>query len=111
MPPTSSSLKTGRDKPTLSSLFTRNPNVGELIGDQLVIAKKGYQVKSFGGRQCSKLLSCSAFLKKVVPPSDHPLVKCLEALHRVVFGVFSQILDPEFETGIRTFEETFMGAM
>ncbi len=58
-----------------------------------------------------KLLSCSVFLNEVVPPSDPPLVKCLEALHRVVFGVFGQILDPETENDTRTFEETFMEAM
>ncbi len=51
------------------------------------------------------------FLKELVPPSDHPLVECLEALYRVAVGVFSQILDPEFKNGINTFEETFTGAM
>ncbi len=39
------------------------------------------------------------------------LVECLEALHRVVVGVFGQNLDPGFENDIITFEETFMGAM
>ncbi len=43
--------------------------------------------------------------------SDHPLVECLEALYRVVVGVFGQILDPEFETDKNKFEELFMGAM
>ncbi len=47
----------------------------------------------------------------MVPPSDHPHVECLEALYRFVVGVFGQILDPEFENDISTFEETFMGAM
>ncbi len=28
-----------------------------------------------------------------------------------VVGVFSQILDPEFENGVSTFEETFLAAM
>ncbi len=46
---------------------------------------------------------------KVAPPSDPPLVECLEALHRVVVSVFGQILDPETENDISTFEETFMG--
>ncbi len=41
----------------------------------------------------------------------HLLVECLEALHRVVIGVFGQILDPGFENDISTFEETFTGAM
>ncbi len=48
---------------------------------------------------------------EAVPPSDPPLVGCLEALHRVVVGVFGQIVDPATENGISTFEETFMGAM
>ncbi len=52
----------------------RNP-----IADQLFIARPECHGKLFEGRQCSKLLSCSAFLKEVVPPSDHPLVECLEA--------------------------------
>ncbi len=47
----------------------------------------------------------------MVPPSDRPLVECLEALRRVVVGVFGQILDPETKNDISTFEETFMGAM
>ncbi len=47
----------------------------------------------------------------MVPSSVHLLVECLEALHRVVVGVFGQILDPGFENDISTFEETFMGAM
>ncbi len=55
-------------------------------------------------------MSCSAFLKDVVPPSGPPLVECLEALHRVVIGVFGQVLDPETENDISTFEETFMEA-
>ncbi len=47
----------------------------------------------------------------MVPPSDPPLVECLEALHRVGVGVFGQILDPGFEDNISIFEEKFMGAM
>ncbi len=47
----------------------------------------------------------------MVPPSDHPLVECLEALHRVVAGVFGETLDPMFENDINTFKEQFMGAM
>ncbi len=47
----------------------------------------------------------------MVPPSDPPLVECLEALHRVVVGVFGQIVDSETENDIDAFEETFMGAM
>ncbi len=93
------------------SLFTRNPNPEEQIADQLDIARKEYHGKSFEGRQCSKLLSCSASLKEVVPPSDPPLVECLEASHRVVVGVFSQILDPKTENDTSTFDETFMGAI
>ncbi len=30
----------------------------------------------------------------MVPPSDHPLVECLEALYRVMVGVIGQMLDP-----------------
>ncbi len=92
-------------------LFTRNPNLEEQIADQLGIVRKEYHEKSFEGRQCSKPLYCSAFLKEVAPPSDPPLVECLEALHRIVVGVFGQILDPETENDISTFEETFLGAM
>ncbi len=79
------------------SLFTRNPNPEEQIADQLGIARKEYHGKSFEGRQCSKLFSCSASLKEVVPSSDAPLVECLEAFHRVVVGVSakSQIQKPK----------------
>ncbi len=31
--------------------------------------------------------------------------------HRVVVGVFGQIVDPETKDNVSTFEETFMGAM
>ncbi len=103
------STKTGFEDP--NNLFTRNPNLEEQIAYQFGIVRTEYHDKSFEGRQCSKLLSCSAFLKEVVPSSDHPLVECLEALHRVVVGVFGQILDPEFENDTRKFEETLMGAM
>ncbi len=47
----------------------------------------------------------------MVPPSDPPLAECLEALHRVVTGVFGQIVDPETKNDISPFEETFMEAM
>ncbi len=69
-------------------LFTRNPNLEQQIADQLGNARKEYHRKSFEGRQCSKLLSCNASLKEVVPPSDPPLAECLEMFHRVVVGVF-----------------------
>ncbi len=95
----------------VNKLFTQNPNQEEQVADQLGIATKEYHGKSFEGRQCSKLPSCIVFLKELVPPSDHPLAEWLEALYRVVVGVFGQILDPEFENDIKTFEETFMGAM
>ncbi len=47
----------------------------------------------------------------MVPSSVHLLVECLEALHRVVVGLFGQLLASGFENGISTFEEKFMGAM
>ncbi len=47
----------------------------------------------------------------MVPSSAHPLAECLEALYRVVVGVFGQILGPEFKNDTRKFEETLMGAM
>ncbi len=109
MSATSTSPKTGLDKP--NSLFTRNPNLEEQIADQLGIAIKEYHGKSFEGQQYSKLLSCGASLKAVVPPSDPPLFECLEAFHRVVVGVLGLIVDPETKGNISTFEETFMGAM
>ncbi len=92
----------------VESLFTRSPNLEEQIDDRLGIARKENYGKSFEGRQCSKLLSCFTSPKEVVPPSDYPLGECLEAFHRVVVG---QIVDPESENNISTFEETFMGAM
>ncbi len=53
----------------------------------------------------------SAFLEEVFSPSDHPSVECLEALHRVVVGVFGQILDPEFENDKNLLEEMFTGTI
>ncbi len=47
----------------------------------------------------------------MAPPSDPPLVECLEAFPRVVVGVLGQIIDPETKDNVSTFEETFMGAM
>ncbi len=47
----------------------------------------------------------------MVPPSDPPLGECLEAFHRVVVGIFGQIVDPETENNVSTFEETVVGAM
>ncbi len=93
----------------VNSLFTRNPNLEEQFADQLVNARKEYHGKSFEGQQCSRFLSCSAFLKEVVPSSVHLLVEYLEALHRVMVGLFGQIVDPGFDAS--TFEETFMGAI
>ncbi len=95
----------------VNNLFTRNPNLEEQVAYQLGTVRTENHGKSFEGRQCSKLLSCSAILKELVPSSDHPLVECLAKLHSVVVGVFGQILDPEFENDARTFEETLMGAM
>ncbi len=70
----------------VNCLFTRNPNLKEQLTDQFGIARKVCHGKSF--ENCSKLLSCSAFLKEVVPTSDPPMVECVEALHRVMVGVF-----------------------
>ncbi len=95
----------------VNSLFTRNPNLEEQIADQFGITRKEYHGKSFEGRQCSKLLSCSASLKEEVPPSDPPLVECLEASRCVVVSVFGQIVDPETKDNVSTFKEKFMGAM
>ncbi len=95
----------------VNNLFNRTPILEEQIADQLGIARKEYHGKSFESRQCSKLLSFSASLKEVVPPSDPQLVECLEMFHRVVVGVFGQIVDPETKDNVSTFEETFMGAM
>ncbi len=47
----------------------------------------------------------------MVPSSVHLLVECLEALHRVVVGVFGQILDAGLENDLSTFKENFKGAM
>ncbi len=88
--------------------FTRIPNLEEQFADQFGNARKRYHGKSFEGRQCAKFLSCSAFMKEVVPSSVHLLVEFLEALHRVVVGVFGQNLDPGFENDISTFKETFI---
>ncbi len=51
------------------------------------------------------------FLKEMAPSPVHLRVECLEALHRVVVGVFGQIVDPGFKNDISTFEKKFMGAM
>ncbi len=110
MSPTSTLPKTGLDL-ICKSLFTQKPNLEEQIADQFGIARKEYHGKSFEGRQCSKLLSCSASLKEEVPPPDPTLVECLEAFHCVVVGVFGQIVNPETKDNVSTFEETFMGAM
>ncbi len=103
--------KLGLTNLMVNSLFTRNPNLEEQFADQLGGARKECHGKLLEGRQCSRFLSCSAFLKEVVPSSVHLLVECLEAFHRVAVGDFGQILDPEFENDISTFEEMFMGAM
>ncbi len=103
--------KLGLTNLIVKSLFTRNPNLEEQFADQLGSARKEYHGKSLEGRQCSKFLSCSAFLKEVVPSSVHLLVECLEAFHRVVVGVFGQIIDPETKDNVSTFEETFMGTI
>ncbi len=58
-----------------------------------------------------KLPACSAFLKEVVPQSDHQMVEFIEELHRVVAVVFGQNLYLRVENDISAFEETFMGAM
>ncbi len=110
-PPPQLHSKLGLTNLIVNSLFTRSPHLEEQFADRLGNARKEYQGKAFEGRQCSKLLSCSAFLKEVVPSSDPPLVECLEAFHRVVAGVFGRIVDPETENDVSTFEETFMGAM
>ncbi len=104
-------LKLGLTNLIVNNPFTRNLNLEVQFTDQLGNARKEYHGKSFEVQQCSRFLSCSAFLKEVVPASVHLLVECLEALHRVVVGVFGQILDPGFENDINTFEETFMRVM
>ncbi len=110
-PPLPLHPKLGLTNLIVNSLSTRNLNLEEQFADQLGNARKEYHGKSFEDRQCSKLISSSAFLQEVVPPSDPPPVECLEALHRVVVGVFGQTSVPLFENDASTFEETFMGAM
>ncbi len=86
-PPLPLHPKLGLTNLIVNNLLTRNLNLEEQVSDQLGNARKEYHGKSFEGRQCSKLLSSSACLKEVVPPSDPPPVECLETLHRVVVGV------------------------
>ncbi len=90
-----------------NSLFTRNQNLEEQSATQLDITRKEYLGKSFEGRQCLKLPSCSTLLKELVPPLDHPLVERLEALYRVVVDVFSRIMDQEFENGTSTWKRSW----
>ncbi len=47
----------------------------------------------------------------MVPPSDHPPVECLKALHLALVDVFGIILDAEFENDMHMFKEKFMEAM
>ncbi len=110
-PPPPLHPKLGLTNLIVNSLFTRNPNLEEQFANRLGNARKKYHGKSFEGRQCSRFLSCSAFLKEVVPSAVHLLVECFEALRRVVIGVFGQILDPGLENDIITFEEKFMGSI
>ncbi len=79
-PPPPLPRKMGLTNLIVNSFFIRNPNLGEQIADLLGIARKEYHGKSVEGRKCSEIPSCSAFLKELFPPSDHPLVECLEAL-------------------------------
>ncbi len=87
-PPPPLHPKLGLTNLIVNSLFTRHPNLEEQFADRLGNARKKYHGKSFEGRQGSRFLSCSAFLKEVVPSSVHLLVECFEALHRVVIGAF-----------------------
>ncbi len=84
-------------------LFTRKPNLEDYVADPLGNLRKEYHGKSFECRQCSTFLSCSAFLKEVVPSSVHLLVEYLKALHPVVVGIFGQILAPDFQNDISIF--------
>ncbi len=110
-PPPPLHPKLGLTNLIVNSLFTRSPKLEEQFVYWLGNARKKYHGKSFEGRQCSIFLSCSAFLKEVVPSPVHLLVECFEAFHCAVIGVLSQILDPGFENDIFTLEEKFMGAM
>ncbi len=47
----------------------------------------------------------------LVPPSDHPLVECLETLHLALVDVFGNILHPEFDNDVHILKEKFMEAM
>ncbi len=47
----------------------------------------------------------------LVPPSDHPPVECLEALHLALVDVFGIILDSEFGNDVHIFKEKVMEAM
>ncbi len=47
----------------------------------------------------------------LVPRSDHLLVEYLEALHLVLVGVFGNILDNEFENGVRILKEEVVEAL
>ncbi len=55
------------------------------------------------------LLQC--FSEGVGSTVGSPMVESLEAFYHVVVGVIGQILDPEFENDISSFEEAFMGAI
>ncbi len=45
------------------------------------------------------------------PPSDHPLVTYLEALHLALADAFGNILHPELQNGMHIFKEKLMEAM
>ncbi len=72
----------------IASLFTRNPNKYEQIADQLGIVRKAYHGKSFEGQHCTRLPSCSAFLKELAP---RRIINWLNASKRfiVLWSAFS----------------------
>ncbi len=47
----------------------------------------------------------------MVPPSDYPLVECLEAFHFALVDVISNTLDPTFDNYKHMFKEVLMKAM
>ncbi len=55
------------------------------------------------------LLQC--FSEGVGSTVGSPMVEWVEAFYHVVVGVIGQILGPEFENDINSFEQAFMGAM
>ena len=74
---------------------------------KLGIVRDNFNNKDYNGPHCEKVLKNLKQLEEIVEEKYKPFVDCLSALKEVKNACFGPVLDPNYQTAIDNFENTW----